>query len=442
MKKYLYFLGLLAVILTWSCQRDEFIIEPDQGSPVLKSIKIADGKYTGNYSGGEWVISLPDSWNDQSPRYLVLYAHGMVDPYPYEPIQLPHDSVNGKPVEQLLNEMGLGYAATSYTENGLVVLDAIENIKDLVDVVNWFFTTYPTYSPPDYLYLGGPSEGGLVTVLTIEKYPKLFDGAMSICGPIGNFYRQLQYNGDFHVLFNYFFGADLATLGKSVGNPADGVPVSVMEDWKIGDLQDVIKSILEANPSKVTQLLNCANVTADMNDPEAMNTVVLECLRFNVMLTNDVKNRLQGVPFNNKYRWYSGSDNDWKLNREVQRVCTKDYYTARKNVKKYETSGEIAIPLVTLHTTGDHIVPFWHQPAYRLKIFLNGNSLLYTGIPVINYGHCTIDESDLIAGLAILMIKSGAIDLFGLDPSLFPDEKSLENFKKIMGDNAVDFYVK
>jgi hypothetical protein len=178
-----------------------------------------------------------------------------------------------------------------------------------------------------------------------------------------------------------------------------------------------------------------------MNDPVAMGTAVLECLRFNVKLTNDVVSRLNGVPFNNTRKWYWGSYNDWYLNKNVQRVLTADYPVAKENEKKYETTGKIEIPLVTIHTTGDHITPYWHQTAYRLKIWKNGNSKYYTGIPVLNYGHCTIEESHLVAAMAILVTKVTLINMFAVNHSVFSNEESAEHFKQIMDENSVDFEI-
>ena len=51
----------------------------------------------------------------------------------------------------------------------------------------------------------GVSEGGLITALAIEQRPDVFDGGLSTCGPIGDFSQQINYFGDFRVLFDYFF---------------------------------------------------------------------------------------------------------------------------------------------------------------------------------------------------------------------------------------------
>ncbi len=59
----------------------------------------------------------------------------------------------------------------------------------------------------------------------------------------------------------------------------------------------------------------------------------------NIMLTNNVQGQMDGVPFNNKWKWYRGSNNDWLLNRSVQRILDSSFERAKRNVMKYETSG-------------------------------------------------------------------------------------------------------
>src|SRR5205823_3295627 len=58
---------------------------------------------------------------------------------------------------------------------------------------------------PSRVYLTGISEGGLITTLAIEQYPDIYDGGLAAAGPIGDFRRQINYFGDFRVIFDYYF---------------------------------------------------------------------------------------------------------------------------------------------------------------------------------------------------------------------------------------------
>jgi pimeloyl-ACP methyl ester carboxylesterase len=433
------FLLLISVLLlaAISCQQDELLSDPVPDAAhqyLLKSNEIPcdEGDFCGEYKGGLWQLSLPEPeiWNHVEnipgiPRIMVFYAHGLADPCPYEEIKFPDDVIGTMPpvkVKDIIKGMGMGYATTSYRDNGLVVLDAVKDIQQLTIVVKNFFLEHPEYLPPDFLILGGPSEGGLVTVKTIEKYPQLFDAAISICGPIGSFANQLQHNGDFHVLFNYFFKPELnilkLTMGIDLGSP-EGVPESTMDAWAFGELQTALGGIIAAEltalpPNRVTQLLTCAGLdVSGIPDPYTMGITAMQLLRYNIMLTNDVIKRMKGVPYSNAGKVYEGSSDDEALNDGVERILAPSYKRATNFVKQYETSGRIAVPLAIIHTTGDHVTPFWHQEGYASKIFPQSSDLLCR-IDVENYGHCTIEVNHIAEALICIAEKIG----FNMTPAV------------------------
>lgn len=437
--KFLFLWLFILMAIGFSCQQDTDWLTPkpdDWGENELKAAKIGPGQFSGEYSGGEWMIKLPETWNFTEPRCLIVYAHGMVDPTPYEPVKLPEDSIGGDSVIDIVTGMYMGYAATSYRDNGLVILDAVEDVKHLVNIIDLFFKKNDDCLPPDYLFLGGPSEGGLVTVKTIEKYPELFDGAVSICGPVGSFGKQLPYNGDFHVLFNYFFGADLATYGVYLGNPS-GVTPDAMAAWENKVLQSLILNVLSSHPAKVAELINCAKIPVDVTDPIAVGTAILELLRFNIMLTNDVIEQMNGVPYNNLETWYSGSSNDELLNSLVERIGDNTFVRAKNQLEKYETSGRIRMPLVAIHTIGDHVTPYWHATDYELKIQDEGNDYWFTGMPVPAYGHCAIEKTDIMAALAILVAKTASQNDFKIAEAAFKSDDQRNAFEQILSGNAI-----
>lgn len=63
----------------------------------------------------------------------------------------------------------------------------------------------------------------------------------------------------------------------------------------------------------------------------------------------------------------------------------------------------IHVPLVTIHTRGDYIIPIWHDTLFASKIFPEKNRFLHKSIPVVNYGHCTISEANIQEALAFLI---------------------------------------
>ena len=55
----------------------------------------------------------------------------------------------------------------------------------------------------------------------------------------------------------------------------------------------------------------------------------------------------------------------------------------------------MSVPLVTLHTTGDEVVPYWHATRYRDKVAGANSSLFHEHIEVDGHGHCAFGFSDI-----------------------------------------------
>lgn len=376
---FLLFGLLVANLLFVGCQQDpvenDAIYLTTDTNALVENIAV-DGQFS---SGALYEIELPPTWNfiPDGQRVLLVYAHGYVDPG--RPIALPTDEISDGAggtiaIKDFLLIENLGYAATSYRDNGLVVVDAVKDITELRTAIDEFFDD-PNVLPPNNVLLVGPSEGGLVTVLTIEQNPGMFDAAIATCCPIGSFYDQLQYYGDAHVLFKYFFGPSIN--GINLGSPK-GVSKHTMNAWNDGSLKAAIIETLQDDyinngGNKIRQFLNCANIPANTSDPVAVVSAILEVLRFPIMATNDAITRLDGSPYNNKNEKtiYVGSDDDRKLNLTVERIKRSDWEQAAQNVAdSYETTGVLYTPLITLHNVNDHVSLYENQALYAEKVLV------------------------------------------------------------------------
>ena len=72
-------------------------------------------------------------------------------------------------------------------------------------------------------------------------------------------------------------------------------------------------------------------------------------LWYNVFGSNDAAAKLGGKSVRQSLRVYRGSANDPVLNRSVRRVAPALGTAAQ--VAKYQTTGGVRVPLVTMHTT-------------------------------------------------------------------------------------------
>lgn len=163
-------------------------------------------------------------------------------------------------------------------------------------------------------------------------------------------------------------------------------------------------------------------------DPATEEATALGVLSYNVFGTNDAIGKLGGQPFDNRFRFYRGSDDDFRLNLLVQRF-TADGGALNEVEANYQTSGRLVRPLVTLHTTGDPIIPYWHEPLYQLKTWFAGSARLHANVPSFRYGHCSFGAGDVILGFALLVVKVRGHELVGAEQVL-TDPAAREEFRE------------
>uniref|UniRef100_Q02DB2 Peptidase S9 prolyl oligopeptidase catalytic domain-containing protein n=1 Tax=Solibacter usitatus (strain Ellin6076) TaxID=234267 RepID=Q02DB2_SOLUE len=339
-------------------------------------------------SGAKYRICMPSpssAWNGQ----LVLFAHGYV--VSTNPIAIPEDQLklpDGTSLPGLINSLGYAFAVSSFRTNGLAVLPAVDDLRDLVDVF------HRVVGSTSRVYLTGASEGGLITTLSMERFPEVYNAGLAACGPIGDFPGQINYLGDFRVLFDHYFP------GVIPGSPVV-IPPAVIANWATLYTPNVAAAV-SANPQAAQQVLH-VDWAPGGDNPTDTQTTFQDVLWYNVFTTNDAVQKLGGNPYDNRARWYIGSQNDFDLNFKVERVAASP--TALANMQAYQTTGKLRRPLVTLHTTGDQIVPYWHELGYGLKVLVSGSIGRLTSIPVARYGHCNFQASDVLLAFVLMVLN-------------------------------------
>lgn len=197
-----------------------------------------------------------------------------------------------------------------------------------------------------------------------------------------------------------------------------------------------IRAALRSNPHAVEQLLRVTRVAVDRGDPATVEEAILGLLWYNVFATNDGIAKLGGQPFDNTRRLYLGSDNDWRLNREVRRFQADPEALAEIEAR-YQTSGRLRVPLVTLHNTGDPFVPYWHELLYRWKVFWNRSGWQHTNIPAFRYGHCNFRLVEGAVAFAVLYFKVTGRPLTGIE-ALLPDAAARTEFRRLLREYSIE----
>ena len=334
-------------------------------------------------TGALGLYAIPErGWNGD----LIVYAHGYVAFN--EPLAFHNLELGDVYLPDVVQRLGFAFATTSYRRNGLAVLEGIEDILTLVRA----FPSISNGRLPRRVLLVGASEGGLIMTLCIERYPQVFAGGLAMCGPIGDFKRQTDFIADFRTVF------DVKFPGVLPGNTVN-VPDDVIANWESIHRPAVMDAI-DVNPGAAAEVLRVTRASVDVNDPSTLENTFRSLLWYQVFGSGDAAARLGGNPYDNTRRVYRGSSNDAWLNQAVGRFSATP--VARANLGAFETTGRLARPLVTMHTTGDELVPFWHEVLYYSKAKNAGGLKNLRVIPISRYGHCNFTINDLFVALAQL----------------------------------------
>ena len=144
------------------------------------------------------VICIPSNWNGR----LVIYAHGFVPPQ--APLALPTDELtltDGTFVPNLFLSLGFAFATSSFHKNGLAIEQGAEDLNRLLQ---YFRSVVPPRSLQK-VFITGASEGGLIALLLLERFPGKYDAGFALCAPVGGSADFIKYAYDFRVVFDYFF---------------------------------------------------------------------------------------------------------------------------------------------------------------------------------------------------------------------------------------------
>jgi pimeloyl-ACP methyl ester carboxylesterase len=358
--------------------------------PDLPGVDICEPDWT-LPSGAVVRVCMPAilPWNGD----VVLWAHGYVETT--RPVAIPEEQlcIGGSfCVPDLVTALGYAFVTTSYRNNGLV----LTGVQDMEDALDYFVKIH---GASGRVYMTGASEGGLVTTLAVEEHPRLFDGGVAACGPIGDFLKQVRYYGDFRVLFDYFFPNLLPGSLRSM-------PPDAIANWN-SLWNDTLLPVLFApeNNSKLMQLLRTSQAVYVPNELSTIETTVYDALWYNVFETNDLITKLGGLPYGNMTRIYAGSSNDLALNAKVTRTLADTNAVNTVNAL-LQTSGGLTTPLVTLHTMLDDQVSYSQETLYTSKVKDKGASAERVNIPVLRYGHCNFKPWEALLSFAIMIARA------------------------------------
>ena len=333
-------------------------------------------------------VEVPADWNGD----LVMWAHG----FRGDGLEL---TVDNHPIREYLLANGYAWGASSYTENGYNVLSGVKSTARLARMTERDLLP----QEPNRVYVTGASMGGHVTALSIERFSNLYDGALPICGVLG----------DYH-LFDFFL--DFNLVAQQLGTGSAQLPVDPAVYF--GSTVPSIISNLEALPGTWPLALNESGeqlktfteiVTGGdrPNYDEAWafwNSGDLPFLFTLGVGDGTLPNSNGQSVLNNAWRNYrldfepGISADEEALNAALPRLTVEP--GARKSER---ISGNISDPVLTLHNLGDLFVPFDMEIRYAIDVAEAGNSDLLVQRAIRGVGHCDFTDFELETGFGDLV---------------------------------------
>lgn len=381
-KRNLLPLGIIALVA--ACDADP--VAPGARAPISASVAagsqwaIADTGETG--PGSTYAVFVPANWNGDA----VFYAHGFKDVS--DPVSLPtKDSADA--FRERLGAAGYAVAYSSYSENGFALKDGIQRTHQL----RGLFTARA--GKPRRSYLAGTSLGGVVALALAEKHPGQYDGALTMCGFVGGSKMQIEYIGNTRALFDWFYPGVLP-----------GNAVSMPEGTTLNEIIGKAYAAIIARPDKAFLISQVTQTPLPFANGRELVTSLLNVLGFHARGMNDLLDRTHGhVLFDNTAPYTASpavpagilaamNHPDAGVQRFESTPDAENYLE-----KYYEPTGDLKIPVLSVHTTRDPSVPYRHQVVLQQKVAAAGASAMLRTRPINRYGHCTFNTVEMVGAL-------------------------------------------
>jgi pimeloyl-ACP methyl ester carboxylesterase len=323
----------------------------------------------GRLGGSVYQIEVPDDWNGR----LVLEMHGYGEFAPEARVAPPD-------FRRYLIGHGIAWGASSFSSTSLIPGRAADETAALWD----YFAR--TYGRPTRSYVTGYSMGGAATHVAAERYPDRFDGALALCGAAGQT-QALRIGTDFLAAAAYTAGVTQAEFDATedvFGLVRDRIRPALQDPEAHRQFEDIMIDLTGGPRPFAREGIHAEEET----NWERSQLLVSARLARN----QDRTYRLGPV---------SDVSSD-EFNRMVIRFPTND--EARQAfLDGSETTGNVQMPLVTLHSTGDGQVPFDQARIYRRTVNAAGKGDLMVQRVVADPGHCGFRTTEIEAAFEALM---------------------------------------
>jgi pimeloyl-ACP methyl ester carboxylesterase len=391
----------------------------------------------GVLGGAYYTIAVPSNWNGT----LALYSHGYV--FAGQPLLNPAPDAGDAATAGYLLQQGYALAGSSYSQNGWALQQAF---NDQVALLSYFKTTC---GKPTRSIAWGHSLGGIITAGLVQLHPNLFDGALPMCGVVAGGI------GTWNQALDSSFAFDVLLAGNSlpiVHLPLDPTSIFNQAEFILQTAQNSAQGrariALAAALADIPGWFDPASPEPAYNDyaTQELNQYLWESqvdFAFAFFARAELEFRAGGNPswntgvdYRDQLELSAGSSEVAALYKQAGLSLKTDLSTlnaasrikvdagAQKYLNRYISfNGDLDIPVLTMHTTGDGLVVNQDEQAYASIVRSEGDSSLLRQVFVHRAGHCAFTPAETLTSFSTLIhrLDSGRWD-DTTDPTLMNQE--------------------
>lgn len=325
-----------------------------------------------------YIIEVPPQWNGE----LVMWAHG----FRGQGLVLTVDPP-GFGLRQKLLDQGYAWAASSYYANGYEIRAGVKSTKDLALLFRH------EVGSPKRTYVTGVSMGGHIIGRSLEEYPGLYDGALPLCGVLGD-----------HQLFDFFLDYNLVAQALA-GVSAYPVPT----DYLTGAVPTIqvalgLVGLTPTGPDTTNDLGKqlreiTINRSGGQRPGDDAAFAIWKDFLFSIAVptgAGDTPAQRPGQLSTNLFTRYE-PNTPVDVNATVLRVAPENLRErlSPRLTQVPRISGRPRVPVLSMHDLGDLFVPFSMEQHYANDVQGHGRSNLLVQRAIRAAQHCEFTPTEV-----------------------------------------------